>query len=160
MTGIPFWYGSIILTGLQASIGVTHSYSSLPFLCTLAWNIDAEQKWYDYCIARKFRGVKFSRKLIRRSFHDFIFTDSDPIAIINDVNIVSHVKIFAGGDKSAEIAKNVNVRNFLAIQYAPPYIFNHKWLKVVSFTSVPRVPVLWLSSVQWSSPETCSPWVF
>ena len=29
-------YGSIILTGLRASIGVTHSYSSHPFLCTLA----------------------------------------------------------------------------------------------------------------------------
>ena len=30
-----FWYGSIILTGLRASIGVTRSYSSHPFLCAL-----------------------------------------------------------------------------------------------------------------------------
>ena len=35
-------------------------------------------------IARKFRGVKFLWKLIQLSFRDFIFTDSDPIAIIND----------------------------------------------------------------------------
>ena len=47
-----------------------------------------------YRIARKFRGVKFSRKLIRLSFRDFIFADSDPIPIINDVNIVSRFKIF------------------------------------------------------------------
>ena len=33
----------------------------------------------------KFRGVEFSRKLIRLSSRDFIFTDSDPIAIINNV---------------------------------------------------------------------------
>ena len=30
-----FLYGSIILPGLQASIGVARSYSSRPFLCTL-----------------------------------------------------------------------------------------------------------------------------
>ena len=56
-------------------------------------------------ITRKFRGVNFSRKLIRLSFRDYIFTDSDPIAIINDVNIVSRIKIFAGGDKSVKTAK-------------------------------------------------------
>ena len=49
---------------------------------------------YAYRIARKFRGVKFSRKLFHRNF---IFTNSDPIAVINDVNIVSRIKIFAGG---------------------------------------------------------------
>ena len=49
-----------------------------------------------YCIARKFHGVKFSQKLIRLSFRDFIFADSSPIAIINDVNIVSQIKIFTG----------------------------------------------------------------
>ena len=38
-----------------------------------------------YRIARKFHGIKFSRKVIQLSFRDFIFTDSDPIAIINDV---------------------------------------------------------------------------
>ena len=58
-----------------------------------------------YHIARKFRGVKFLRKLIRLSFHDFIFTDSDPIAIINDVNIVLWIKIFTGGDKSMKTVK-------------------------------------------------------
>ena len=58
-----------------------------------------------YRIARKFRGVKFSWKLIRLSFRDFIFMDSDPIVIINDVNIVSRIKIFTGGDKSAKTAK-------------------------------------------------------
>ena len=58
-----------------------------------------------YRIARKFRGVKFSRKLIRLSFRDFIFADSDPIPIINDVNIVSQIKIFAGRDKSTKTTK-------------------------------------------------------
>ena len=38
-----------------------------------------------YRIARKFRRVKFSQKLIRLSFCDFIFADSDPIAVINDI---------------------------------------------------------------------------
>ena len=56
-------------------------------------------------IARKFCGVKFSRKLIRLSFLDFIFTNSDPITIINDVNIILQIEIFAGGDKSAKSAK-------------------------------------------------------
>ena len=55
-----------------------------------------------YRIARKFRGVKFSQKLIRLTFHDFIFADSDPIPIIN---IVSRIKIFAGRDKSAKTMK-------------------------------------------------------
>ena len=50
-----------------------------------------------YCVARKFRGVKFLRKLIRLSFHDFIFADSGPIAIINDVNIVSQIKFSQAG---------------------------------------------------------------
>ena len=58
-----------------------------------------------YRIARKFRGVKFSWKLIRLSFRNFIFTDSNPIAIINDINIVSWIKIFVGGNKSAKTAK-------------------------------------------------------
>ena len=56
----------------------------------------------EYCIARKFRGVKF---FIRLSFCNFIFADSGPIAIINDVNIVSWIKIFAAEDKSAKTAK-------------------------------------------------------
>ena len=49
-----------------------------------------------YRIARKFRGVKFSRKLIRLSFRDFIFTDSNPIANINDVK-------FSFADENHEI---------------------------------------------------------
>ena len=57
-----------------------------------------------YRIARKFRRVKFSWKLIRLSFCNFIFTDSNPIAIINDVNIVSRIKIFVGRDKSVKTA--------------------------------------------------------
>ena len=52
---------------------------------------------------RKFHRVKFSWKLIRLSFHDFVFTDSDPIVIINDVKIVLRIKIFAGRDKSVKI---------------------------------------------------------
>ena len=56
-------------------------------------------------IARKFCRITFLRKLIRLSFRNFIFTDSDPIAIINDVNIVSWIKIFVGRDKSAKTAK-------------------------------------------------------
>ena len=58
-----------------------------------------------YRIARKFRRVKFSQKLIRLSFRNFICTDSDPIAIVNDINMVSRIKIFAGRDKSAKTAK-------------------------------------------------------
>ena len=58
----------------------------------------------NYSIARKFYGVKFSQKLIRLSFHDFIFADSGPIAIINNVNTVSWIKIFTGRDKSAKAA--------------------------------------------------------
>ena len=46
-----------------------------------------------YRIARKFRGVKFSQKLTRLSFCDFIFADFGPIAIINDVNILSRAGI-------------------------------------------------------------------
>ena len=44
-------------------------------------------------------------ELIRLSFHDFIFTDSDPIAIINDVNIVSRIKIFTGREKTMKTTK-------------------------------------------------------
>ena len=58
-----------------------------------------------YHVARKFRGVKFSQKLIRLSFRDFICTDSDPIAIVNDVNMVLRIKIFAGRDKSVKTTK-------------------------------------------------------
>ena len=58
-----------------------------------------------YRIARKFRGVKFSQKLIRLSFRNFICMDSDPIAIVNDVNMVSQINIFAGRDKSTKTAK-------------------------------------------------------
>ena len=58
---------------------------------------------WNYRIARKFRRIKFSQKLIWLSFRDFIFADSDPIAIINDVNIVSQIKIFVGGNKSVKI---------------------------------------------------------
>ena len=55
-----------------------------------------------YTTARKFRGIKFSQKLTRL---DYIFADSGPIAIINDVNILSQIKIFAGRDKSAKTTK-------------------------------------------------------
>ena len=41
--------------------------------------------YHDIRVARKFHGVKFSRKLIQLSFCDFISMDSDPVAIINDV---------------------------------------------------------------------------
>ena len=54
---------------------------------------DEKLTFNKYCIARKFRRVKFSRKLIRQSFRNFIFTDSDPIATINDINIVSRIPI-------------------------------------------------------------------
>ena len=60
--------------------------------------------FYVYRIARKFHRVKFSRKLIRLSFHDFIFMDSDPISIIiNDVNIVSRIKIWDNSAKTTKI---------------------------------------------------------
>ena len=65
-----------------------------------------------YCIARKFCGIKFLRKLIRLSFRDFIFTDSDPIAVINDINVVSRIKIFAGGDKSVKKVKILTRETF------------------------------------------------
>ena len=70
----------------------------------------------NYRIARDFCGVKFAWKLIRISFRNFIFADSDPIAIINDVNIVLRIKIFMGGDKKITIANHKTPRNFLAIQ--------------------------------------------
>ena len=66
----------------------------------------------DYRIARKFRGIKFSRKLIRLSFHNLIFADSNPIAIISDVNIVSQIKIFASREKSAKTAKILSHETF------------------------------------------------
>ena len=34
---------------------------------------------------------------MRLSFHNFIFADSDPIPIINDINIVSRIKISRAG---------------------------------------------------------------
>ena len=61
-----------------------------------------------YRIARKFHGVKFSWKLIC----DFIFADSGPIAIINDVNIVSRIKIFVGRDRSAKTTKILPCETF------------------------------------------------
>ena len=39
-----FWYSSIILTGLWASIGVTRSYSNHLFLCALA-SLQAQVGW-------------------------------------------------------------------------------------------------------------------
>ena len=65
-----------------------------------------------YRIARKFCVVKFLRKLIRLSFCDFIFADSNPIAIINDINIVSRIKIFMGRDKSAKTEKILPHKTF------------------------------------------------
>ena len=70
--------------------------SVLWYFTTVHVPIDPFVSYIAYHIARKFREVKFSWKLIQLSFCDFIFTDSDPIAIINDVNIVSLIKIFAG----------------------------------------------------------------
>ena len=58
-----------------------------------------------YRIARKFHGIKFSRKLILLSFRDFIFMDSNPIAIINDVNIVSQIKILQAGTNPRKLWK-------------------------------------------------------
>ena len=49
---------------------LAHVQSGVGVQLAIAW----EQK-RRYRIARKFRGVKFSRKLIRRSFRDFIFAD-------------------------------------------------------------------------------------
>ena len=46
------------------------------------------------------------------SFSDFIFTDSDPIAIINDVNIVLQIKIFVDGDKSVKTTKILTCETF------------------------------------------------
>ena len=67
---------------------------------------------YIYRIARKFRGVKFSLKLIRLSFCNFIFVDSDPVPIINDVNIVSRIKVFADKDISTKTAKILSHETF------------------------------------------------
>ena len=65
-----------------------------------------------YSIARKFCGIKFSPKLIQLSFCDFIFMDSDPVAIISDVNIVSRIKISVGRDKSAKNMKILTRETF------------------------------------------------
>ena len=65
-----------------------------------------------YRIARNFHKVKFPWKLIRLSFHDFIFVDSNLIAIINDVDIVSWIKICVGKDKSVQTAKILSRETF------------------------------------------------
>ena len=65
-----------------------------------------------YRIARKFHGIKFSWKLIRLSFRNFIFMDSDPIAIINDINTVLRIKIFHGRGQIRENHENFNLQNF------------------------------------------------
>ena len=67
---------------------------------------------FDYRIARKFRGIKIFAELIRPSFRDFIFMDSDPITTINNVNIVSWIKFFAGKDKSTKTAKILSRETF------------------------------------------------
>ena len=38
--------------------------------------------------------------------------DSDPIAIINDINIVSRIKIFMGRDKSVKTVKILSRETF------------------------------------------------
>ena len=65
-----------------------------------------------YCITRNFRGTKLSQKLIPLSSRNFTVMDSDPIAIINHVNIVSQIKNFAGGDKSAKTVKILSRETF------------------------------------------------
>ena len=92
------------------TISALFIYSSLVYCShTLyMWRSRVEIKDYSvaYRIARKFRGVKFSWKLIRLSF---LFTDSDPIAIINDVNIITRIKIFVGRDKSTKTTKTAKI---------------------------------------------------
>ena len=78
-------------------------------LVQLILNFHQPGKSSSYHIARKFREVKFSQKLIRLSFRDFIFMDSD---LINDVNIVSWIKMFAGRDKSAKTTKILPHKTF------------------------------------------------
>ena len=85
-----------------------------------------------YRIARKFRGVKFSWKLIRLSFRN---SDSDPIAIINDVNIVSRIKIFVDGDKSTKTAKILHCETFQL--YGILVRGRGLGMKVVALTALP-----------------------
>ena len=42
MTSALFLYGPSILTGLRASIGVTRSHSSHPYLCTLVMSMEKQ----------------------------------------------------------------------------------------------------------------------
>ena len=50
-----FWYGSIILPGLWAFIGITHSNSSHLFLCTLGTKIYYTFQWLLSCVLHKCR---------------------------------------------------------------------------------------------------------
>ena len=54
--------------------------------------------------------VKFLRKLIQLSFHNFICTNSDPVAIINDVNIVSRIKTLWAGTNLRKLRKFLPVK--------------------------------------------------
>ena len=79
-------------------------------IVSLTWQLNdcwllLSNQGLEYRVAGKFHGVKLLRKLIQLSFRDFIFMDSDPTTIIDDVNIVSRIKIFMDGDKSVKTAK-------------------------------------------------------
>ena len=49
--------------------------------------------------------VKFLQKLIRLSFHNSICTNSDPVAIVNDINIVSWIKTLWAGTNLRKLRK-------------------------------------------------------
>ena len=86
------------------------SYDNLPQLIHVL--IDPFVPYIAYCTARKVSRDKIFVETHSTSFYDFIFTNSDPIAIINDVNIVSWIKIFAGRDKSTKTTKILPHKTF------------------------------------------------
>ena len=85
-------------TGSFFNSGYHAHYQVTQFLCQCQWCESG------YRIARKFRGVKVSRKPIQLSFRNFIIVDFNwhyQWCIIT----FSWIKIFAGGDKSMKTAK-------------------------------------------------------
>ena len=78
---------------------------------------------WGYRIARKFRGVKFSRKLLRLSFRDFIFMDSDLIAIINDVSRIKFSRVRTNPRKLRKFYP-AKLSSYMVVIQAPP-LGNH-----------------------------------
>ena len=114
--------------------------------CTCIYNFTTLFLVTTYRIARKFHGVKFSWKLIWQSFCNFIFKDSDPIAIINDINTVSQIKIFVGRDKFTKTVK-ILTRKTLHTVYQGSHYGLLYFTKNPQWTFAKVTNSTWLSSI-------------